>query len=131
MDQLSIIALLYRLGAFSERLSWWAFDRSSRMREEYIHRMALDKMRVAGPGYGFARTIPLHAETNATQPEFAPAVPTEVAQPQPVRTAAPAAATGRIAAEPTPIRPAALSKAAEPQDDEQDSTVKPRRTALG
>ncbi len=129
MDQLSIIALLYRLGAFAERLSWWAFDRSSRMREEHIHRMALDKMRVAGPGYGFARTTPVQAGTDAAQAELAQAAPAEV--PQPVRTVPPADATRRIAAAPTPIRPAALSKPAEAQDEDQDSTVKTRRTALG
>lgn len=131
MDQLSIIALLYRLGAFAERLSWWAFDRSSRMREEHIHRMALDKMRVAGPGYGFARTTPIHVGDDNRRPVFGPAVPDNFSLPQPVWTDPAGAATRRVAAAPTPIRPAALSKAVEVRDDEQDSAVKPRRTALG
>ena len=101
------------------------------MREEHIHRMALDKMRVVGPGYGFARTAPLPSGTVAAQPQSAPRALKGVFETQPLRPIGPAAATRLVATAPTPIRPAALSKPAEARDDEQDSVVKPRRTALG
>ncbi len=140
MNELSIMALLYRLGRWAERLSWWAYDQSSRYREEQVHRMALNKAAPPSQGYGFARPehrLPIAATQTADG----------LRHPKTGDLAARAAALeasitasgllGALQTSPAPpslvIRPAALSAAPKPPLEVVDkmAVVESRQAARG
>ena len=135
MNQLSIMTLLYRLGVLAERVAWWAYDRSSRLREEQIHRMAADKARSPGVVYGFERSSPRVPAPDAAWVEEALeahlGLRDSVATSSAASTApAPPVREGNL----RPIRPVALSTSPKASEAEADLTAraeKPRRAALG
>lgn len=136
MNRLSMMTLLYRLGVLAERISWWAYDQSARLREEQIHRMAGDKLRSPDSSYGFERTSRRLPASDGAWLEEARRVQAALLQePLPVLPE-PAIAQAAVAVAGTlhPIRPAALStppKAAEAQVELTRPEETPRRAALG
>ena len=132
MNRLSIMTLLYRLGVLAERVSWWAYDQSGRLREEQIHRMAGDKVRSPDSSYGFERTSPRLPASDGAWLEEARRLQAALREPLLEPSIAPAAVA--LAGTLHPIRPAALStppKATEAAIDLTRPDQTPRRAALG